>query len=99
MLRISCGNDYGHGKVLEKCKLTPHSVSGELVDKIKFMSRRFKLLEQALVAEAQVCYTFSLAHCTSYRSVDQRLFSSVKTKLTIVDLGSQTSQQKNSDES
>ena len=30
------------------------SVSGEVVDKIKFMSRRFKLLEQALVAEAQV---------------------------------------------
>ena len=30
------------------------TVSGEVVDKIKFMSRRFKLLEQALVAEAQV---------------------------------------------
>ncbi|KAL5265389.1 hypothetical protein ACHWQZ_G006190 [Mnemiopsis leidyi] len=29
-------------------------ISGEVVDKIKFMSRRFKLLEQALVAEAQV---------------------------------------------
>ena len=30
------------------------TVSGEVVDKIKFMSGRIKLLEQALVAEAQV---------------------------------------------
>ena len=44
---------------IKYCLITPlplslSSVSGEVVDKIKFMSRRFKLLEQALVAEAQV---------------------------------------------